>query len=415
MNPEPNLHRREWLAGAGLGLAASWLSPGLEWLHPTFGDAKLAIALIGAGRQGRAILGELSTIEACEVVAVCDNDATRLDAALRRAAGAKGYADAAAMLEAEPRISAVVIATPTHQHRELVLAALAKQKHVYCEAPLAHSIDDLTAISAAARASKTVFASGFQGRSNPVYLLARSFFKAGTLRELACLRAQNHRKTSWRIAGSTPEREAALNWHLDPALSLGLLGEWGTQQFDVFHHFLGREPRRVRAGGEIRLHADGRRVHDTVQAQFLYEDGLRQDYSATLANSFEGQHEVIAGAMGAIKLAWTHGWMFKEADAPTQGWEVYANRQQFHNERGITLIADATKLAAQGKLQEGVGLPYTSLYYALANFVTAASGGASVACGASEGARTTAVGIFAQRALLEGVEVEIDPKLLESL
>ena len=31
--------------------------------------------------------------------------------------------------------------------------------------------------------------------------------------------------------------------------------------------------------------------------------------------------------------------MFKEADAPTQGWEVYANRQQFHNAEGITLIA----------------------------------------------------------------------------
>jgi hypothetical protein len=50
--------------------------------------------------------------------------------------------------------------------------------------------------------------------------------------------------------------------------------------------------------------------------------------------------------------------MFKEADAPTQGWEVYANRQQFHNDEGITLIAGATKLAEQGKLKEGVGLPH---------------------------------------------------------
>ena len=31
--------------------------------------------------------------------------------------------------------------------------------------------------------------------------------------------------------------------------------------------------------------------------------------------------------MAAIKLAWSHGWVFKENDAPTQGWEVYANRQ----------------------------------------------------------------------------------------
>ena len=39
--------------------------------------------------------------------------------------------------------------------------------------------------------------------------------------------------------------------------------------------------------------------------------------------------------------------------------------QQFHDEQGITLIADATKLAAQGKLKEGIGLPHPELYYGL--------------------------------------------------
>jgi hypothetical protein len=107
--------------------------------------------------------------------------------------------------------------------------------------------------------------------------------------------------------------------------------------------------------------------------------------------------------------------MFKEADAPTQGWEVYANRQQYHNDSGITLIADATKLAAQGKLTEGVGLPYTSLYYALADFVKAASEGKAPACSASEAARSTVVGILANQAVKSGSEVAIDPALLESL
>ena len=74
-------------------------------------------------------------------------------------------------------------------------------------------------------------------------------------------------------------------------------------------------------------------------------------------------------------MAWSHGWMFKEADAPTQGWEVYANRQQFHNDEGITLIADATKLASQGKLKQGVGLPHDSLYYSLFDFLKAISEG----------------------------------------
>ncbi|HTF86979.1 MAG TPA: Gfo/Idh/MocA family oxidoreductase [Planctomycetota bacterium] len=407
--------RREFLFTAGAGMAATWLAPSLEFLHPALPQAKVPLALIGAGRQGRAILGELATIGGCEVVAVCDNDETRLTAALRRVEKAKGYASAAEMLAKETAIAGVLIATPTHLHKEFVLAVIAAKKHVYCESPLASTLEDCTAIAAAARDSKQVCAAGFQARSNPVYALARSFFKAGTLRDLAFLRAQNNKKTSWRTAGSTPERDRELNWHLDPKISLGLLGELGSQQFDVFHWFLGRHPVSVRARGDLRLHKDGREIPDTVNAEFLFDDGLRLDYSCTLANSFEGRFEVIAGAMAAIKLAWTHGWMFKEADAPTQGWEVYANRQQFHDQQGITLIADATKLASQGKLQEGVGLPYSSLYYALADFINAIANAKPAATSFADGARSSAVGILAHRALVEKKDVAIDPQLLAGL
>ena len=407
--------RRDFLLSTSAGMAATWLAPALERVVPVFDEPKLPVALIGAGRQGRAILGELATIPGCEVVAVCDNDDSRLQAALRRVPTAKGFASAREMLAGEKNISAVLIATPTHLHKDLLVECLAAGKHVYCETPLASTLEDLQAIAAAARASKQICAAGFQGRSNPIYGLARSFYKGGALRDLAALRAQNHKKTSWRTAGSTPERDRELNWHLDPALSLGLLGELGTQQFDVFHWFLGRFPVSVRARGSLRLHKDGREMADCVQAQLVFDDGLLLDYSCTLANSYDGRYEVIAGVMAAIKLAWTHGWMFKEADAPTQGWEVYANRQQFHNEQGITLIADATKLASQGKLQDGVGLPFTSLYYALADFISAAGAGKPAACSIDDGARTSLVGILAQRALLQGVDVAIDPKLLQDL
>ena len=123
--------------------------------------------------------------------------------------------------------------------------------------------------------------------------------------------------------------------------------------------------------------------------------------------------DIADGTNAAIKLAWSHGWMFKESDAPTQGWEVYANRQQFHNDEGITLIADATQLAAQGKLQEGVGLPHPPLYYALEAFLASALEGAKVECTAEEGLRATLVGIAAHRAATTGEEVAIDPASLE--
>jgi hypothetical protein len=105
--------------------------------------------------------------------------------------------------------------------------------------------------------------------------------------------------------------------------------------------------------------------------------------------------------------------MFKEADAPTQGWEVYANRQRFHNDEGVTLIAGATKLAEQGKLKDGIGLPQSPLYYALESFLKSVAEGLPVVCTAEEGMRATIVGIRANEAVVRGTEVEIDPDSLK--
>ena len=134
-------------------------------------------------------------------------------------------------------------------------------------------------------------------------------------------------------------------------------------------------------------------------------------FDATLANSFEGSYVVFYGTFGAIKLADTHGWLFKEADAKTYGWEVYANRQKFHNEEGITLIADATQLASQGKLKEGVGLPNPPLYYGLEDFLRSIDEGAPVACTAEEGLRAAVVGILAHQATANGETIQIDPAM----
>ena len=409
--------RREFLALGAAGFAAAFLEPdpALLFPRPAASAPPLDVAVIGAGRQGRAILGELATIEGARVVAVCDVDEGRRGAAEKRASGAKAYASHAELLAKESTVAAVVVATPTHLHRAIVLDALAAGKHVFVEAPLASTLEDLDAMSAAVKGAKTVVAAGYQGRANPIYLLARSFHKAGALRELALLHAQNHKKTSWRTPGSTPEREKELNWHLDPALSLGLEGELGAHQLDVFHWFTGRHPVSVRGAGSLRLFKDGRAMPDTVRLDLVFDDGLAATWSGTLGNSLHGKRETIAGEMAAFELAWTHGWMFKEADAPTAGWEVYANRQPFHTEQGITLIADATKLAAQGKLQEGVGLPYTSLWYSLADFVKAAASNGKPACSFSDGARTTAVAILAHAAVASGNVQAIDPKRLEAL
>ena len=400
--------RRAFLSrGAGLAGALA-LSPALRAARALApGREPVEVAVVGAGKQGRAILGELGKLDSVRVVAVCDTSESRLKSGLRRVKDAVGHASHDELLAAHPALRAVFVATPTHLHRQVVVDSLAAGKSVFCEAPFASTLEDARAMARAARGAQGVLAVGMQGRSNPIYGLARSFVRAGAIGQVAALRAQMHRKTSWRTPVADASEERALNWVLDPEVSLGLVGEFGVQQFDVLHWFLEAYPTKVRARGSLQLHADGRELPDTVAAELVFPGGQLLAWDATLANSFDGQYEQMFGSMGSVKLAWTAGWMFKEADAPTQGWEVYANREQFHDEQGITLIADATKLAAQNKLKEGVGLPNPPLYYALEDFVASALDGEPVACTAEEGLRALAVGLAAVRALREGGEVEV--------
>ncbi len=403
-----DLDRRQFMTQVGGGLAAAAIVPELARASTWSGREPIRVGVVGAGRQGRAILGELTKLAGAEIGAVCDIDPRRLASGLRRASAAEGFGSLGEMLRKRDDLGAVVVATPTHTHRAVAVEAIASGKHVYCEAPLAHTVEDCLAINSAARSARGVVAAGLQGRSNPVYTLARGFFRSDSVRELVSMRAQRHEKTSWVSPSRDADRYKALNWKLDPEISLGLAGEWGTHQFDVFHWYTGRYPTHVSGHGAIRLHDDGRTVHDTIACTFLFEDGAALQYGATLANSYGGKYEVFCGSNAAIKLAWSHGWMFKEADAPTQGWEVYANRQQFHNDEGITLIAGATKLSEQGKLKEGVGLPNTSLYYALENWLGAIAGEGEVACSIGEAVRATSVGIAAGRAVREGGAVKIE-------
>ncbi len=403
--------RREFLVQSAGALTAVALTPVLE--AATRLRVPLEVGIVGVGRQGRAIVAELEKIEGVKVGAFCDTEQARVDWGTRRVPGSQGFTDHRAMIDGAKGVSAVIVATPTHLHKQIVLDLLGAGKHVYCEMPMAHTLEDARAIAGAARGSKGVFHCGLEGRSNPIYKLARTFFKSDSVRDLCSMRAQHYQKTTWRFAGATPEREKALNWRLEPDISIGLPGELGTHQFDVMCWYRDQYPTTISGYGYVAIHQDGRTIADTVALRLNWPDKRYLCYEATLCNSFQGRHEIFHGENAAIKLAWSHGWMFKEADAPTQGWEVYANKQQFANDEGITLIADATKLASRGQLKEGVGLPNPALYSALSDFVKSVSEGTPSVAPADAGLRATVLGILSHKAVVTGQEQRVPEELMK--
>ena len=302
------------------------------------------VGMIGCGVWGRELLKTLASIPCAPVVAVSDTYPAYLRRGLRGAPKAKGYPSHAELL-ADEKVQAVVIATPTHQHRDIVQAALDAGKHVYCEAPMANTIDDARAIANAAEKTPRVnFQVGLQTRSDPQRHFLIDFVRTGAMGRNAFAKGQWHKKTSWRRVSPNPARQKELNWRLERDVSLGLIGEIGVHQIDALGWFMNERPIAVNGFGSIIQWDDGRNVPDTIQTVFDYPSGARTMYECTRANSFDGSYDMIHGSDAALMMRGARAWMFKEADSPLLGWEVYAKKNSFFGETGIALVANATKL-----------------------------------------------------------------------
>ncbi len=329
------------------------------------------VAVIGCGAWGREILTNLSTISKANIVAICDTYAPYMNRSQKLAPKAKKVEDYRAILQ-DKDVHAVVIATPTHLHKQIVLEAFQAGKHVYCEAPLAHSIEDARTIAKAAKnARKLNFQPGLQQRSDPEIINVLNFVRAGAAGTAFLARSQYHKKTSWRRSSPDANFEKLLNWRLNKDTSSGLAGEFGIHNIDAAGWFFNRRPTSVSGFGSTILWNDGREVPDTIQAVVEYPRGARMLYDASLANSFDAEYDMYYGTDATVMLRERRGWMFKEVDSPLLGWEVYARKETFFKEVGIVLAANATKLAAQGDnpVIDTQIAKQGSLFYALEAFI----------------------------------------------
>lgn len=377
-NAAADLNRRDFLKGSSMASLMALLG-GVPLIAPSrAADASAAapsgetmkVGVIGCGQWGRDILNTLARLPSAEVVAVSDTYAAMLRRAKEAAPKAEGYEDYTKLL-ANEAVQAVLIATPTHQHKDIVLAALKAGKHVYCEAPLAHTVEDARAITQAALAAPTqLFQAGLLLRSDPQRRFLLDFVRAGAAGRTLRAAAQWHKKQSWRRTSPNADRETELNWRLRRETSPGLIGELGIHQMDVVHWFLDKRPVAV-TGFCATIHwQDGRDTPDTEHVVYELPGGALVNFSGTLGNSFDADYEMIYGTDAAVMLRGNKAWMFKEVDAPLLGWEVYARKDNFYRETGIALVANATKLVAQGdKPVEDAPFTNTPLFYALEAFL----------------------------------------------
>ena len=188
---------------------------------------RLAVGLIGLGRLGRVYARDLaSRIAETRLAAVADPIGSLAQEVAEEFDVPKHYSDPLALVD-DPAVDALVIVSPTHTHRELVVAAAARRKPTFCEKPPALGLDEVTAMRQAIAGAGMFFQMGFMRRFDAGYASAKKQIEAGRIG--APLVFKSTSRDPFR-----PSLEYA-----NPKSSGGMLIDMGIHDFDLARWFMG--------------------------------------------------------------------------------------------------------------------------------------------------------------------------------
>ena len=152
--------------------------------HSAFSASqRLRVGVIGCGIRGMGShipeLLKMAEAENVQITSVCDVFDKRAKAAAART-GAKPYRDYRRLLE-DKDIDFVVIATPDHLHASISIDAARAGKHVYCEKPMTHTVEEAQRVVATIRETGVKMQVGVQGMSDDSYETANKYYREGVL------------------------------------------------------------------------------------------------------------------------------------------------------------------------------------------------------------------------------------------
>lgn len=145
-------------------------------------------------------------------------------------------------------IDAAMVLTPDHQHRPVAARLLAAGIPVFCEKPLATTIEDCDEILTAAYQNRTPLYVGHNMRHMPVVRQMRELIKEGRIGRVRAIWCRH-------FVGNGGDYYFK-DWHADRSNSMGLLLQKGAHDLDVIHWLAGGHTRTVSAMGQLAVYGD---------------------------------------------------------------------------------------------------------------------------------------------------------------
>lgn len=229
---------------------------------------RIGVGIIGAGWFGARHAVALAQAGGFELVGACrERPSPALDAFVA-AHGGIAHPDAASLL-ADPRIGAVVIATPHHTHAALACQAARAGKAILLEKPMAPDLAQCDAIAAAVAQAGVPFLVGHTQRFAAPLRAAHDILRAGELGRVRY--GASTMVKLWMEANRQP-------WHLNKDSGGGMLLTAGIHALDRLLWLMDAAPVRVAASGGSLFH--DQEADDTAVLLMRFADGA----AATVAS-----------------------------------------------------------------------------------------------------------------------------------
>ncbi len=193
----------------------------------------IRVCLVGAGRAGQVHAESLvQHIPEGRLVALVDPDLAALEKTASRFAVEAKFSS---LNEAIDRVAfdAVILTTPTFTHRELVMIAAAAGKHIFCEKPMALTLEECDSMIAVADRNSVLLQIGFMRRFDPDFQAAAARIEAGEIGQPILIKSLTHGP------GLPPA------WARDQRTSNGMLAEVNSHDWDTLRWLASSDPERV--------------------------------------------------------------------------------------------------------------------------------------------------------------------------
>jgi scyllo-inositol 2-dehydrogenase (NAD+) len=251
------------------------------------------IGVTGLGRMGRLYAHMLAArVSGSRLYAVAEVDEQARSQVMSELDVAYAFADAYELL-ALPGLDAVVIATPTSTHHDLVTAAAKAGKAIFCEKPLALTLEETQAMLEVVARAQVLLQVGFMRRFDAAYQRAKTLIAEGQIGYPVTFKSLS------RDPFCPPGN------YLDPAKSGGLILDMAIHDFDLARWLVGSEVERVTAEGTVLVCNDLASVGDIDNAlvNMRFVNGALGNIEAS-RNAFYGydiRTEVLC-SQGAVMI-----------------------------------------------------------------------------------------------------------------